>query len=121
MHLLVHSSQTRSRAAPKRTRSAIFAPSRRLLRVGFIQTLAPMEAIMATKKKRYYIHGDRDETDDNLYYCAECDVFFNEAHFSGRHREDHYARHKAAAKNINKLMKSSLEYFRPDHPENLFG
>lgn len=85
------------------------------------QALALMEAIMATQEKRYYIHGDRYETDKNLYYCAECDVFFDEAHFSSSHREDHYARHKAAAKNINKLMKSSSEYFRPDHPENLFG
>lgn len=76
---------------------------------------------MTTRKNRYYIHGDQYEDDQSCYYCAECDVFFDEAHFASQHREDHYARYKYAAKNVKKLMKSSKQYFRPDDPVNLFS
>ncbi|TXI28348.1 MAG: hypothetical protein E6Q60_07575 [Nitrosomonas oligotropha] len=71
----------------------------------------------AHDKKRYYIHGDRYELD--RYYCAECDVFFDESHFSHPHRENHYVRY-AAAKGIKKLMKGSEEYFRPESSASFY-
>lgn len=74
-----------------------------------------------TNKQRYYIHGDRYELDHERYYCAECDVFFSESHFSQAHSENHYARYEAASKNIEKHLKGSKEYFRPVSPENLFS
>ena len=76
---------------------------------------------MATQKNRFYIHGDRYELDKNLYYCAECDVFFEKLHFANDHREDHYTRYKYAVKYVKKIMKSSKEYFYHDDPENLFS
>lgn len=76
---------------------------------------------MAHSKQRYYIHGDRYELDHDSYYCAECDVFFDEAHFSKPHRENHFVRYEAAAKGIKQLMKGSEEYFRPEAPENIFS
>lgn len=33
------------------------------------------------KRTRYYLHGDQDEDNPALYYCARCDVFFNAEHF----------------------------------------
>ena len=73
------------------------------------------------QKQRFYIHGDRYELDHDRYYCAECDVFFGEAHFSSSHREDHFSRYAVAAKSINKHLKGSKEHFRPESPENLFA
>lgn len=72
-------------------------------------------------KERYYIHGDRYELDRDRYYCAECDVFFDEQHFAAPHRVNHYVRYAEAMKGIKKLMKSSEEHFRPESPENLFS
>lgn len=39
--------------------------------------------------RRYYLHGDQYELDRTRYYCAECDVFFDPAHFDEKHRVDH--------------------------------
>lgn len=32
-------------------------------------------------QKRYYLHGDQDESNPALYYCARCDIFFDAEHF----------------------------------------
>lgn len=44
---------------------------------------------LAPATRRYYLHGDRYELDQTRYYCAECDVFFDPAHFDEKHRVDH--------------------------------
>jgi hypothetical protein len=31
--------------------------------------------------KRYYLHGDKEEGNPTLYYCARCDVFVEAEHF----------------------------------------
>lgn len=33
-------------------------------------------------RSRYYLHGDQDESNPALYYCARCDVFFEAEHFA---------------------------------------
>jgi hypothetical protein len=73
------------------------------------------------QKQRYYIHGDRYEFNLTQYYCAECDLFLDESHFSEPHRVGNFDRYNAAAKDIKKLNKNSAQYFRPDSPENLFS
>ena len=73
------------------------------------------------QKQRYYIHGDQYEHDHELYYCAECDVFFGKEHFSDSHREDNFSRYASASKSISRHLKDSKVYFRPDFPNNLFS
>ncbi|MEN5208103.1 YozE family protein [Stenotrophomonas terrae] len=46
------------------------------------------EATKASALTRYYLHGDIDEQDSSVYYCARCDLFCTPDHFSdmGLHR-----------------------------------
>lgn len=46
------------------------------------------EATKASALPRYYLHGDQDEQDPSVYYCARCDRFGTPDHFSdtGLHR-----------------------------------
>ncbi|GHD59724.1 hypothetical protein [Jeongeupia chitinilytica] len=73
------------------------------------------------QKQRYYIHGDQSESDAARYYCAECDVFFPESHFSETHRVKNYDRYDIAMRMLKTTKKNSNEYFRPEFAENLFS
>ncbi len=44
---------------------------------------------LAPTTRRHYLHGDQQESEPHLYYCAECDFFGDAEHFAGRHRVDH--------------------------------
>lgn len=42
-------------------------------------------------RRRYYLHGDQHETDPALYYCVQCDLFVDGAHFI-QHGEETFDR-----------------------------
>ena len=72
------------------------------------------------EKKRYYIHGDRYEIDQNRYYCAKCDMFCEGSHFDRHTLDENLARLSVESKNVKKHLKASKTYFRPDSPESYF-
>lgn len=49
----------------------------------------PIVRVKAVKTKRYYLHGDLEEGALASYYCAECDLFVDAAHFTHPHQVDH--------------------------------
>lgn len=75
---------------------------------------------MAGGKQRHYIHGDRHESDPGLYYCAACDMFFDEAHFGTYHVEANIGLYRSGAGNLGSII-SGGEHQRPDDPVNLFS
>lgn len=70
--------------------------------------------------KRYYIHGDRHETDPELYYCSACAMFFDAPHFDKYHVEANVDLYRSEAKNLDKSLGSG-DHQRPDDAENLFA
>ncbi|HXH64435.1 MAG TPA: hypothetical protein VNH42_02870 [Mariprofundaceae bacterium] len=72
------------------------------------------------EKQRFYIHGDRHESDPDLYYCVACDMFLDQAHFAQYHVEANADLYHAAVNSIKELPGSS-EHHRPENPENLFS
>ena len=75
---------------------------------------------MAGEKKRYYVHGDRHESDPDLYYCAACDLFFDKAHFWKYHVEANLDLYRSGSRHIGNIISSGAHH-RPDDPENLFA
>lgn len=70
----------------------------------------------APSTRRYYLHGDQYELEPTRYYCAECDVFFDPAHFDEVHRVDHGER---ALKAIERFEKSPEDFASRVHrPKN---
>jgi len=53
--------------------------------------------------QRYYLHGDRSEEDPLLYFCALCDLFMREDHFTqhGAKNRERYDRSRACFKNLS--------------------
>lgn len=50
-----------------------------------VQTQQPVQAHAQPPedpRRRYYLHGDQYEEDPSRYYCSQCDVFFDVAHFA---------------------------------------
>jgi hypothetical protein len=70
-------------------------------------------------RQRYYLHGDRDEGDPNRYYCAQCDVFFEAAHFSthGAHTGERFL--ERLERWEKRDARSKATWRRPDNAVNL--
>jgi hypothetical protein len=84
-------------------------------------TAKAREPVRASRYDRYYLHGDQDELDPARYYCAECDVFFEAAHFEEPHRVDHGARALDAVERHGRPGRVVPERFRPTDAPNLFA
>ena len=69
---------------------------------------------------RRYLHGDQDERNPAVYYCAECDVFGEPDHFDRPHRVPHGERALSA---IERFKRSPSDYtsigHRPENPPNI--
>lgn len=77
------------------------------------------------KKQRYYLHGDQHEDGGDLWYCARCDVFFEQAHFYtderhiGAEGNKDYTRYQQGLKRLKTLSKDTNgEYYRPADARN---
>lgn len=75
---------------------------------------------LAPRGPRRYLHGDQDERNPAVYYCAECDIFALPDHFLERHRVPHGARALSA---IERFQRSPSDYttigHRPENPPNI--
>lgn len=70
-------------------------------------------------RRRYYLHGDQYEEDPVRYYCAQCDVFFDAAHFSshGPHTGERYL---ASLERWNKRdERTKYNWRRPEDAHNI--
>lgn len=69
---------------------------------------------------RRYLHGDQDERNPAVYYCAECDFFGEPDHFDRHHRVPHGERALSA---IERFQRSPSDYtsigHRPENPTNI--
>ena len=69
---------------------------------------------------RRYLHGDQDERNPAVYYCAECDFFGEPDHFDRPHRVPHGERALSA---IERFQRSPSDYtsigHRPENPTNI--
>jgi uncharacterized protein YozE (UPF0346 family) len=67
--------------------------------------------------KRYYFHGDEVEDQPGQYYCAYCDLFVNEEHFSDTtHSGSDKERYDRSVKGWKVLKENSAG--RLQHPSN---
>lgn len=64
---------------------------------------------------RYYLHGDKSEDDASFYYCAICDIFSPESHFTshGNRNRERYDGSRARLKNLRP------PHTRPKNPPTL--
>ena len=73
----------------------------------------------ADPRRRYYLHGDEFEDDPSRYYCAQCDVLFDAAHFAshGPHTGERFLER---LERWNKRdWRSKMDWRRPDDAVNL--
>jgi uncharacterized protein YozE (UPF0346 family) len=71
---------------------------------------------------RYYVHGDKIENKDELYYCAHCDAFVSENHFSEKeHKRTDKERYDLSIQGWNRLKQNSKNYHRENNSPNLFS
>lgn len=81
---------------------------------------APVVAAQAPRGPRRYLHGDQDERNPAVYYCAECDIFGEPDHFDLPHRVPHGER---ALNAIERFQRSPSDYtsigHRPENPPNI--
>lgn len=77
-------------------------------------------AAQVPRRPRRYLHGDQDERNPAVYYCAECDFFGEPDHFDRPHRVPHGER---ALKAIERFQRSPSDYtsigHRPENPPNI--
>jgi uncharacterized protein YozE (UPF0346 family) len=72
--------------------------------------------------KRYYLHGDQDETDSTRYYCKECDAFFGTDHFARLHRVDHGERALSAIERFQRAPENfGSRIHRPKDAPNILS
>ena len=85
----------------------------------------PAKVISASPTKptiRYYLHGDQDEADPTRYYCKECDVFSNPAHFAQPHRVDHGERALSAIERFQRSPENfGSRIHRPKDAPNILS
>ncbi|KIP12933.1 MULTISPECIES: YozE family protein [Burkholderia] len=70
-------------------------------------------------RQRYYFHGDQKENDANLFYCAQCDIFFPLDHFATEHGPktvERYIRQLETADSLS--MSWHRSYRRPANAVN---
>ena len=74
---------------------------------------------------RYYLHGDQDEDNPALFYCARCDVFTEAEHFDDpqQHRgETHGERYLGSLDRWNqRSLESKVNWRRPADAVNLLA
>lgn len=74
---------------------------------------------------RYYLHGDQDEGDATLYYCARCDIFSERDHFDDQRvhsGESHEMRYLASVERWNERdARSRATWRRPEDAVNLLA
>ena len=72
---------------------------------------------------RYYFHGDRLIDEPSKYYCAYCDSFVDDKHFSEtQHSGTDKARYDQSDKGWKVLSKKSIgRLHRPNNASNLFS
>jgi len=70
-------------------------------------------------RRRHYLHGDQDEDDPARYYCAQCDVFFDAAHFSshGPHTGERFL--ERLERWAKRDARSQATWRRPDNAANV--
>jgi hypothetical protein len=84
-----------------------------------LATQKPRAAAAEDKRQRFYLHGDQLEGDPQRYFCANCDVFFDAAHFAshGPHTGERYL---VALERWNKRdERSHRQWRRPEGAMNL--
>lgn len=76
----------------------------------------------AVKKKRYYLHGDKEEGNTGLYYCARCDVFLDEQHFETHDTKGNHERYLLSLAQWTKREKiPPFDWFRPQNATNILA
>lgn len=79
----------------------------------------------ALVQKRYYLHGDQDETDSSLFYCVRCDSFCPPEHFANARLhpgQSHEMRYLESIERWNERgAKWRAEWRRPSDPVNLLA
>jgi hypothetical protein len=73
--------------------------------------------------KRYYVHGDRADTGEALYYCAAGDFFAVASHFKPAldgSTEEHARRVRDGVWKLSLHLSAGDAVFRPHDAENLF-
>ncbi len=74
---------------------------------------------------RYYLHGDQDEGDATLYYCARCDIFREPSHFDDQRvhsGESHEMRYLASVERWSERgARSRATWCRPEDALNLLA
>lgn len=78
-----------------------------------------------SNQSRYYLHGDQDEGNPALFYCARCDVFTDAEHFDDPqfHRgETHGERYLGSLDRWNqRSSESKADWHRPADAVNLLA
>ncbi len=65
---------------------------------------------------RYYLHGDKSETEQDSYFCAFCDAFLSRDHFSS---ESHSGKHRERLALTKKSLANLTRYQRPRSAQNI--
>lgn len=73
--------------------------------------------------KRYYLHGDEVDSELATYYCAFCDLFVTQKHFSEiSHSATDKDKYDRSVKSWTIIKKESLgRLYRPNNSSNLFS
>lgn len=91
---------------------------------GKVSLSTPRQSVASTLD-RYYLHGDRDEDDPTLFFCAQCDVFAEASHFADpqqRHDDTHGERYLSLLGRWNQRSPDSRSAWRrPVDAVNLFA
>lgn len=89
-----------------------------------VASLVPRKSALANQD-RYYLHGDQDEDNPALFYCARCDVFTEAEHFDDpqQHRgETHGERYLGSLDRWNQRSpESKANWRRPADVVNLLA
>lgn len=90
------------------------------------QRTASSTQFQALALPRFYLHGDQDESDAALYYCARCDIFRDASHFDDHQAhlgaEPHEKRYLIAVERWNeRSVQSHAKWRRPQDAVNLLA
>ena len=73
---------------------------------------------MSKPSRRFYVHGDVDEQDELVYYCAICDVFFAAEHFRKSHADENMAAYGRSFDEFQRQKESGKPVKRPENPRS---
>lgn len=74
-------------------------------------------------KKRWYVHGDKKEREENLFYCRRCDFFQPYEHFGSNYHDnskgnEDYERYLWELKVWKQTYSRDPQYYRPTQAYN---